>query len=173
MNSEANMCNLNHPKVRQFTPEIASELQLDQRFVNFIFAKERPEQFRYWCEGVTGSWTCYIPDNVTVAYPLWSTNANQTLLLLTENRISYGNGCHDNPNIEMLSRTSQGLLATLLNSIWESEASEEEMREASEFCGFRYLDDLFEFVNAPLSEGGGWEQTWRQFVSTIDAKSIS
>lgn len=166
------MRDLNHPKVKPFTRDIASQLRLDQTFVNFVFAKERPEQFRYRVEDVKGSWTCWVPDDVTVAYPLWSTNADQMLLLLIGSKISYGQGWHDNPDMEMISQTSQGLLANLLNSIWESEASEAEIREAAEFCGFRFLSDLFEFVNAPVPDGLGWEQRWRQFVSVIDAKSI-
>ena len=166
------MCDLNHPKVKPFTRAIASQLPLDPTFVNFVFAKERPNCFGYWCEDVQGSWTCFVPDDVTVAYPLWSTNADQTLLVLSGTKISYGKGWHDNPEMEMISETSQGLLANLLNSIWESEASEEEMREASEFCGFRYLSDLFEFVNAPTPNCVEWAQSRRQFVSAIDAKSI-
>ncbi len=166
------MHDFNHPKVKLFTPDIASELRLDQTFVNFVFAKERPDLFRYWCEDVEGSWTCYVPDDVSVAYPLWSTNSDQTLLLLSETKISFGTGWHDNPDMIRISLTSQGLLASLLNSIWESEASEEEMQEAAEFCGFRYLSDLLEFVNAPAPEGVEWERKWQQFIAAIDAKSI-
>src|SRR5689334_9980928 len=104
------MSDLNHPKVKPFTREIAAELGLDPTFVNFVFAKVRPDCFRYWCEGVEGSWTCYIPQAVTVAYPLWSTNADQTLLLLRGRDISYGKGYHDEPHMEEISQTSQGLL---------------------------------------------------------------
>ena len=135
------------------------------------FAKERPECFRYWCEDVKGSWTCYIPDNVTVAYPLWSTNGDQTLLLLSENKTSFGKGYHDEPDIEWVSRTSQGLIADLLNSVWESEVSEEEFIEAAEFCGFRYLTEFLAFAKTPLPEDGTWEQKWRPFISEIEAKS--
>ena len=167
------MPDLNHPKVTPFTRAIASQLRLDPTFVNFVFAKERPECFRYWCEEVEGSWTCYIPDGVAVAYPLWSTNADQTLLLLSGGTISYGMGWHDNPEMEMISQTSQGLLADLMNKIRESEAlPEEEMRAAAQFCGFRYLTELLAFGNAPEAEGVSWEQRWRAFVSGIDAKSI-
>src|SRR4051794_31667285 len=100
-----NMHDLNHPKVKPFTRDIASQLRLDQSFVSFVFAKERPDRFRYQCEDVKGSWTCYVPDDLTVAYPLWSTNADQTLLLLSGSKISYGKGWHDNPDMEMISQT--------------------------------------------------------------------
>jgi hypothetical protein len=165
------MRGLNHPKVTPFTRKIASQLRLDPTFVNFVFAKERRKCFRNWCEDAEGGWTCFVPDSVTAAFPLWSTNADQTLLLISGNEISYGMGYHDNPDIEMISQTSQGLLADLLNRVLESEASEEAMRAAAQCCGFRYLTEYLAFVNAPVPDGVGWEQNWRLFVSEIDAKS--
>ncbi len=78
-------------------------------------------------------------------------------------------GYHDNPDIETISQTSQGLLADLLNKIWEAEASEEEMRAAARFCGFRYLGEFLAFVDA--ADDVDWEQGWRQFIADIDAKS--
>jgi hypothetical protein len=92
------------------------------------------------------------------------------LILAAGKEVSYAMGWHDNPDIEMISETSQGLLADLLNKIWESEASEEEMRAAAQFCGFRYLSEFLAFVNAPQPEGVDWEPRWRQFISGIDAK---
>jgi hypothetical protein len=162
------MQDLNHPKVKPFTREIAWQLRLDPTFVDFAFAKERPACFRYWCEDAMGGWTCYIPDPVAVAYPLWSTNADQTLILVSGSEVSYAMGWHDNPDIEMISQTSQGLLADLLNKIWESEASEEEMRTAAQFCGFKYLSEYLAFVNQP--NAADWARTWREFISGIDAK---
>lgn len=164
------MRDLNHPKVTPFTRGIASHLRLDSTFVDFVFAKERPPCFRYWCEDVNAGWTCFVPDNVSIAYPLWSTNADQTLILVAGGEVSYAKGSHDNPDIELISQTSQGLLADLVNRIWESEASDEEMRVAAQFCGFRYLRELFAFVNAPQPNGVDWEPSWRQFISGIDAK---
>jgi len=74
--------------------------------------------------------------------------------------------------MEMVSQTSQCLLADLLREIWESEASEEEMRVAAESCGCRYLTEFFAFVKDSRPEGVSWEQKWRPFVARIDAKSI-
>jgi hypothetical protein len=165
------MNDLNHPKVTPFTREIASRLLLDSTFVDFVFAKMRPECFRYWCEDVDGGWTCFVPDSVDVAYPLWSTNANQTLILVADSEISYAKGWHDAPDIAVISQTSQGLLADLLNNIWESEASEEEMRADAQFCGFRYLSEYFAFAKALQPSGVDWEPKWQQFISGIDAKA--
>lgn len=84
------MDDLNHPKVKPFTREIASALAIDPAFVDFVFAEKRPECFRYWVEDVTGGWTCYVPDDFDVAYPLWCTNADQTLILVNESTASFG-----------------------------------------------------------------------------------
>src|SRR5262245_47730125 len=91
------MNDLNHPKVTPFTREIASQLGLDSTFVHFVFAKERPACFRYWCEDVKGGWTCFVPEDVAVAYPLWSTNADQTLILLAGSEVSYARDGMTNP----------------------------------------------------------------------------
>jgi hypothetical protein len=163
------MNHLNHPKVTPFTREIASRLRLNSAFVDFVFAKERPACFSYWCDDVNEGWTCFVPDNVSVAYPLWSTNADQTLLLVASSEISYAKGWHDNPDMDIISQTSQGLLADLLNKIWESEVSDEDMQAAAQFCGFRYLREYLEF-KALQPNGVDWEPKWRQFISGIDAK---
>ena len=168
MHSDEN--DLNHPKVTAFTLEIASRLSLDSAFVNFVLAKERPRCFDSWCEDVESGWTCFVPDKVDIAFPLWSTNADQTLILLAGTEVSYAKGWHDNPDMEIISQTSQGLLADLLNKIWESEASDEEMQAAANACGFKYLSEYLEWVSAPETNPGDWQERWGQFISAIDAK---
>jgi hypothetical protein len=166
------MHDLNHPKVTPFTRDVGSRLHLDPTFVDFVLSKHRPECFEYWCADSDRGWTCFIPEKIEVAYPLWCTNADQTLLLTAGGEISYAKGWHDNPDIEMIARTSQGLLAHLMNEIWESESTEAEMWEAAEACGFRYLREYFEFANEPEPPGSDWEAIWNQFVSKIDAKAL-
>src|SRR5215471_11569969 len=81
LSAKSRMDDLNHPKVKPFTREVASALAIDPTFVDFVFAENRPECFRYWVEDVNGGWTCYVPEEFDVAYPLWCTNADQTLIL--------------------------------------------------------------------------------------------
>jgi hypothetical protein len=164
------MRDLNHPKVKTFTREVATRLRLDSTFVNFVFSKDRPACFRYWCEDVNRGWTCFVPDNADIAYPVWSTNADQTLVLVAGSKASYAKGWHDNPDIEMISETTQGLLADLLNKIWESEVSDEEMQVAAQVCGFKYLSEYLGFANARQPSGADWSSRWRLFVSEIDSK---
>ena len=165
------MDDLNHPKVKPFTREIASELAIDPTFVDFVFAEQRPECFRYWVEDVAGGWTCYVPDGFDVAYPLWCTNADQTLILVKNSMASFGKGWHDNPNMEMISETTQGLLTYLMNQIAESGVPDDELRQAAKFCGYRFVDDLLAFIDGPEPEGTSWSEAMGQFIAGVDAKS--
>lgn len=166
------MHDLNHPKVTLLTPEIASKLGLDATFIRFVFAKEKPECFRSWCEDASRGWTCFVPESVDRAYALWSTNANQTLVFVSDQKLSYGKGYHDCPEIQLISQTSQGLLAHLLFNISCSVTSDDEIAEAAEFCGFRSLSELLEYGKSPLLEANGWEERERVFFASIDARSM-
>lgn len=167
------MSSLNAPKVSPFTKEIGSKLRLDSSFINFVFSKERPTCFRYWCGDADNGWTCYVPDDVIVAYPLWSIWSDQALLLVSVSEISFARGFPDEPAVHIISKSSQGLLANLLRQIWESEISETEINEAAQFCGFRYLDDLLIFLNAPpeTEDGVSWDDRWKAFIADIDSRS--
>ncbi len=68
---------LNHPKVKSLTRDVASLLGFDDRFTDFVFAESRPPCFDYRVEPPEGGWTCHIPDEYELAYPLWSQNADQ------------------------------------------------------------------------------------------------
>ena len=162
---------LNDPKVALLTPQLAAENGLEPSFVAFVFAAERPQCFRYWCEDFRGGWTCFVPDDVAIAYPLWSCNADQTLLLTTKAGNRFGKGWHDHADIEYIANTTQGLLASLLNSIWEPEVSEQELRNAASFCGFRYVDDIIQFSDADILSGETWSTAFSEFIADIDAKS--
>jgi hypothetical protein len=169
--AEAQMDDLNHPKIKPFTREIASALALDSTFVDFVFAENRPECFRYWVEDVRGGWTCYVPDEIDLAYPLWCTNADQTLILVKESTLSFGKGWHDSPDMGVIAETTQGLLTYLINQIAESDVPDDELELAAEFCGYRFLDDYLTFIDAPTRTGDSWSDAMRQFIADVDAKS--
>jgi len=164
------MGDLNHPKVKAFTREIASALAVAPTFVDFAFAENRPECFRYWVEDVHDGWTCYVPDEFDVAYPLWCTNADQTLILVKESTLSFGKGWHDNPDMEMISTTTQGLLTYLMIRIADSDVPDEELKQAAGFCGYLFLDDLLRFIDAPTPPGVLWSEAMRQLIADVDAK---
>lgn len=167
------MNSLNHPKVKPLTRARAVELGLEPRFIDFIFRDEKPSCFRYWCKSKDSGWTCFVPESVDVAYPLWSCNADQTLLLLSKDQLSFARGYHDDPDdpdVENISLTSQGLLADLINKVYESETPVEEVRLAAESCGFRYLNEYLDF-RVDLPENGDWESVWRSFIREVDERS--
>lgn len=163
------MEDLNHPKVKVFTREIACDLAVDPQFVDFVFAENRPECFRYWVEDVQGGWTCYVPDEFDVAYPLWCTNADQTLILVKASTLSFGKGWHDNPDIEMISETTQGLLTHLMAEVAGADVSDEELKRAAEYCGYRFLDELLTLMQQ--SPDASWTDTLERFIAEVDSRS--
>jgi len=88
------MTDLNHPKVQPLSPEIAAGFGFDPTFVDFVFAESRPGCFDYWVESTEHSWTCHVPEHVEVAHPLWSTNADETLVCLGQGRRWFMRGGH-------------------------------------------------------------------------------
>ena len=165
------MDDLNHPKVKPFTRKIASALAIDRSFADFVFAINRQECFRCWVEDVNSGWTCYVPNDIEVVYPLWCTNADQTLILVKGSTLSFGKGWHDNPDMEVISKTTQGLLAYLIIQIAESDVPDGELRQAAAFCGFRFVDELLAFIDGPPPEGTSWSDALVQFIAGVDAKS--
>ncbi len=160
---------LNHPKVKAFSREIARELALDPTFVDFVFAENRPECFEFWVENVQRSWTCYVPDTFDVAYPLWRTGADQTLILRKGDAISFGKGWHDNPDMEMISETTQGLLTHLMAELIDSGDSNEDLTRAAEFCGCRFLDELLHHMEQVPD--ASCRETFKRFIADVDARS--
>lgn len=166
------MNSLNHPKVKPLTREIANDIGLEPSFIEFVFATSRPSYFQYRIEDPATGWTCFLPDNIDVAYPLWSTNADQTLVLISNGEVAFAKGWHDLADIEMLARSSQGVLAQLMNALVESELSQDDLEFAASSCGFRYLDQLLEFRGRDLQDGQSWNDAFNQFIAKIDEQSI-
>lgn len=162
------MEDLNHPKVQPYSRDIGVRYGLELKFLDFIEATDRPRCFRYRVEDVEMAWTCYVPDKFDVAYPLWSTNGDHTLLLVSNEEIWFGKGWHDHPAMEMISRTSQGLLVNLFIAVIESELSDDELQSAAQFAGFRYLKETLTLVD---TEHQNWKEAVEQFIADIDAQN--
>lgn len=164
------MDSLNHPKVKVLTREIASGLGLDATLIDFVFAKTRPSYFDYRVEDPSAGWTCYLPEDTEVAYPLWSSNADQTLVIVSDGELAFARGWHDASDIEMLSKTSQGMLAHLMNALLESDLGLDDLRIAASACGFKYLDRVTEFNNRDF-ERQSWHDAFEQLIFEIDTHS--
>ncbi len=136
------MRDLNHPKVKSLTPGIAAALNFEPSLVSFLFSASRPACFDYWVESPDEGWTCNVPPHVDVAYPLWCTNADQTLVCVGQGRQWFMHGSHDSPETHDIATTVQGLLADLFFTLFESETTPEKLREAAACCGFRYVEDI-------------------------------
>jgi hypothetical protein len=158
---------LAHPKVSAFTPVVAARLRLDPAFVAFVFASDKPESFSYWCDPADEGWSIAVPDDWEAAYPLWSTNGNQTLLLRSGTSYAFAHGSHDDEDVDIVAQTVQGLLADLFITLWESDESEPALRHAAEFCGFRHLDEVLEFERQHNRDRDYSKQRSR-FIARVD-----
>jgi hypothetical protein len=165
------MNDLNHPKVRALSRAVASELQIEPEFADFLLCEKKPECFRYWCDPPSDGWTCYVPERIDVAYPLWSCNANQTLLHVVGSVLSYAHGYHDAPEVIPISGTHQGLLADLFIKLYEDEVPENDLVTAATFSGFRFLHECIDFQQANGSDFMNWTELKRQFIRCIDERS--
>lgn len=146
-------------------------LGVEPAFVEFVFAETRPTCFEFRIEDPKSGWTCFLPDEVDAAYPLWSANADQTLLLVSDGEERHLGVVVVPLSVPNVACTEQGLLARLLNAVHESEASDHEMAEAAAAAGFRFLPELLDFVAKPVPEGRSWDDSWDRFRADIDTRA--
>lgn len=162
---------LNHPKVSSLSRNLAVDLGFPSDFIKFIFSNERPPSFDYWVEETERSWACFIPDEYSAAYPLWSTNGDQTLALKSDNDLVFAKGWHDNPDIEFISKSLQDLLTHLMTELYESELSDDEMFEAAKACGYRFIEDFLAFrKKADVLDEAEFTTVYKDFFKNIEAK---
>ena len=164
------MTDLNDPRVKPLSREMAASLGFDPEFVDFVFASVQPGCLQYSVQKKDLGWTCHVPDDVEVAYPLWSTHSgDQILVCVGGGRRWFMRGFHGEPDALAISKTVQGLLADLFVEMYDSQATVEELRSAAQFCGFRHVDEV-----VAMAKGAGtdwnWEDAKKELVEEIDAK---
>ena len=160
---------MNHPKVKPLTLQIAREIELDERLIELIFADTVPECFEYRIEPIEGSWTCNIPDEYDVAYPIWSCNGDQTLVCLKGKETHFIEGYHDDPEIKRVSRTTQGLLAYILLNWFEGDEPED-VQEAANACGFKHAELVIDYFEQDIEDFDAEEA---KIIASVDAMYTS
>jgi len=164
---------LNDPKVRPFSRAIGQQLGLEPKFIDFVFSPHHHDFFRYRVESVGESWTAIIPPDVSAAYPLWSSNGEQTLVCVNGEGLWFGLGWHDgSDDPEYLSKSVQGLLARLFIDGVDPSAPLLEYEAAAETCGFRYLSDVVSFLRASAGHDGAFQEKIWHFINEIDGRSV-
>lgn len=159
------MSDLIHPKVKEFSADVAKEFNLDEKFTEFVLSDNKPLCFEYRVENPSNGWTCYLPDEVEVAYPLWSCNADQTLLCVDKGGYWFARGYHDDHDLNRISNSHQGLLADLFISLYESEETDFALKEAASASGFRFLEKVLEFLEQEHEDHYG---ECEKFVLEVD-----
>src|SRR5436305_916908 len=102
-----------------YEPQELLDLGLAPKFVEFVFLDPKPRQFRNWCEPREDGGPCFVPDDVSAVYPLWTRNADVFALWVRDGQIEYVRLSHDTPEPELQARSEQGLLAHLFLALLE------------------------------------------------------
>jgi hypothetical protein len=127
------------------------DVGLSPDFVEFVFLDPKPKPLSSQCEPREYGWPCFVPEDVTVAFPLWSYNADITAVWLRAGQREFVKLCHDDPAPVVLARTDQGLLARLFVRLIEREdwedrkASLRRLRKAAALAGFASLNRVVEW----------------------------
>jgi hypothetical protein len=159
-----------------YAPQELLDLGLSPAFVEFVFLDPKPKPFSSQCEPREYGWPCFLPEDVTVAFPLWSYNADITAVWLRAGEREFVTLCHDDPTAVVLARTDQGLLARLFVTLieredWEDrEASLRRLRKAAAVAGFGSLDHLVEWHDRHGSSSD-FEGQLDQLVHSLDASA--
>lgn len=161
---------MNHPKISEFTCAVGINYKLSDRFVNFVLAKTKPPCFDFRCEPAANGRTSFVPDDVDVAYPLWSANADQTLMLVNSAGLRFAYGYHDESDVDIVSTTPSGLLCRLFIALIESEEPESSLQAGADFAGFSFLADCIAFCDANSASYREYDHLIAKFTARIDAK---
>lgn len=159
-----------------YDPKELLDLGLSPKFVEFVFLDPKPKQFRSWCEPRESGWPCYIPEEVSAVYPLWTENADVCAVWVREGQIEFVRLDHDNPEPVVLARSEQGLLLELFRYVRESEdwddpaQSLNRLQQLAEVAGFRHMQELNEW-HARHFSASDYQERWRQFVASVDKRS--
>jgi hypothetical protein len=158
-----------------YEPQELLDLGLSPKFVEFVFLDPKPSKFRFRCEPRESGWPYYMPKDVDAVYPLWTSNADVTAVWKRRGKLEFVNLLHDDPDLTVVSRTEQGLLADLFRQLLENEdwgdadSALNRQREIAEAAGFNYLEELNEWCEQN-GNAADFEDRWAKFVASIDRK---
>jgi hypothetical protein len=158
-----------------YQPQELLDLGLSPELVAFVFLDPKPEPFRYWCEPRGRGWACYVPEDVSGVYPLWTCNADVIALWMRRGKLEFVELYHDEPGPHFLARTEQGLLAELFLHVSEAEDWQDpaqslaRLRQAADVAGFRHLDELNKW-HEQNGNASDFQKRWEQFVASLDKK---
>ncbi len=149
-----------------YRPQDLLDLGLSPKFVEFVFLDPKPKRLSNWCEPREFGWPCFIPEDVTAVYPLWTCNADVCAVWQREGQIEFVRLLHDDPTPALLARSEQGLLADLFLPILETAEPLDNCRTLAAVAGFRYLEELDQW-RRKNGQASDFEQRWQRFVESL------
>jgi hypothetical protein len=159
-----------------YVPQDLLDLGLSPAFVEFVCLDPKPKPLSSQCEPREYGWPCFVPEDVTVVFPLWSYNADITAVWLRDGQRVFVTLCHDDPTPVVLARTDRGLLARLFVRLIEDEdwkdrkASLRRLREAAAVAGFNSLDRVVKWHDRH-GASSDFKERLDQLVHSLDASA--
>lgn len=155
-----------------YSPQELLDLGLSPQFAEFVFLDPKPDAFRYRCEARDGGWACYVPEDVSAVYPLWTCNGDVTALWIRGGRQEFLKLYHDDPEFKLLGRTEQNVLLELFLSLYEAQDWHDaaqclgRLQQLAEVAGFRYLRELHEW-HSRHGSAPDFQDGWNRFVKSL------
>jgi hypothetical protein len=149
-----------------YDPQELLDLGLSPKFVEFVFLDPKPKRFRNWCEPRDSGWPCFIPENVSALYPLWTCNADVSAVWVCAGRIEFVRLCHDDPEPVVVARSEQGFLADLFRALLETAEPLDNLRKLAEVAGFRHMDALAQWQQKN-GRARDYQKRWQRFVESL------
>src|SRR5262249_12616576 len=115
---------------------------------------------------------CFVPEDVSAVYPLWSSNGDVVALWKRGDRLEFQRLHHDKPEAKYLGRTDQEVLLDLFLSLYEAadwkapDKALARFQELADIAGFKFLRELHDW-RPRQSKGGDFAERWKQFVSGL------
>jgi hypothetical protein len=158
-----------------------TKLGLSEKLIAFVMTEPRQGIFTYRCEEKYGGWPSHVPEDVTAVYPLWSCNGDLTVVWIRAGHREFVRLYHDDPDVTLLARSEQGLLAKLFlplmeglswNDATEVAASEKKLVEASATLNFKYIGEFIELYARSGDDPDGYTERINHLMSEIDQQEI-
>jgi hypothetical protein len=155
-----------------YSPQELLDLGVSRKFVEFVFLDPKPREFRNRCEPRDGGWACFVPEDVSAVYPLWSCNGDVVALWKRGDRLEFQRLCHDKPDPKYLGRSDQEVLLDLFLSVYEAQdwkapdRALARLQELADIAGFKFLRELHDW-HGRKGNADDFEERRKQFVAGL------
>src|SRR5262245_138360 len=159
------------PLQMHYLPEQLVELGLSPAFAKFAYSRRKPAAFDSFCQPKEYGGGRFIPDDVSLIYPLWTRHSNVTCVWVRDGQTEFVHLMHDDEEITVLGPTEQHVLADLFRQMVEAAIDKDRpvdldsWQPLADAAGFGHMKALLDwFAAAPPSDA---DERWNAFLQSI------